>query len=81
MSGNTLRVVNDDHCTLCRECENICPEDAFRVEWRKNSYIFNIESTGALAPETIFLTAIDILRDKTIEFNQQIEQIMREEEK
>jgi DNA-directed RNA polymerase subunit D len=80
MGGNTLRVINDDHCNLCRECENICPEDAIRVEWRKNSYIFNIESTGALAPETIFLTAIDILKEKAIEFTQQIEQLISGDE-
>lgn len=80
MSGNVLRVINDDNCNLCRECENTCPEDSIRVEWRKNAYIFNIESTGALAPETIFLTAIDILKNKAIEFNQQIEHIMRGDE-
>jgi DNA-directed RNA polymerase subunit D len=81
MSGDTIRVINDEHCNLCRECENTCPEDAISVEWRKNAYIFNIESTGALTPETIFLTAIDILKKKAIEFNQQIEHIMRGDEK
>jgi DNA-directed RNA polymerase subunit D len=81
MNGDNLHIVDDDNCTLCRECENICPEDAVRVEWRNKSYIFNIESTGALAPETIFLKAIDILKEKAIQFNQQIEQIMQEDEK
>ncbi len=80
-NGDTLQIINDDNCTLCRECENICPEDAIQIEWLKNSFIFNIESTGALAPETIFLTAIEILKEKAIEFTQQIEHIMQEDDK
>ncbi len=55
-------------CTLCRECEQLCPYDAIKVYWRKDEYIFTIESTGALSPKRILLEAVKVLESKLDEF-------------
>lgn len=53
-------------CTLCRECLRCGEEWEKRVSIRrvKDHFIFTIESTGALSPETLFTEAVKILEDK-----------------
>ncbi|EXB51013.1 DNA-directed RNA polymerases I and III subunit RPAC1 [Morus notabilis] len=53
-------------CTLCRECIRGGQqwEDRVSLRRRKNHFIFNIESTGALPPEVLFTEAVKILEDK-----------------
>lgn len=53
-------------CTLCRECLRCGEEWEKRVSIRrvKDHFIFTIESTGALPPETLFTEAVKILEDK-----------------
>ncbi|KAF4362320.1 hypothetical protein CsatB_013329 [Cannabis sativa] len=53
-------------CTHCRECIGGGKEWEDRVSLRrvKNHFIFTIESTGALPPETLFTEAVKILEDK-----------------
>ncbi|KAG9440292.1 hypothetical protein H6P81_020457 [Aristolochia fimbriata] len=51
-------------CTLCRECVHGGDWDKF-VELRRvrDHFIFNIESTGALPPEVLFIEAVKILEE------------------
>jgi DNA-directed RNA polymerase subunit D len=51
-------------CTLCRACEEACPYEAIKVGWRKDEYIFTIESTGSLSPKRILLESVKILESK-----------------
>jgi DNA-directed RNA polymerase subunit D len=69
-----LIVVDDKKCTLCQDCEKVCNKtpSAIKVEWFKDSFIFYIESTGALSAENIFIQSIKILEDKTEEFASKI---------
>ncbi|MEM2099393.1 MAG: DNA-directed RNA polymerase subunit D [Candidatus Bathyarchaeia archaeon] len=61
-------------CTLCMDCVEACPKDpkGIKVEWEKNSFILNIESTGVLPPERILLEATKILDKQLKEFEQQL---------
>ena len=70
-----VNVIGLEKCNLCKQCEKICPIDAIRVEKIKDSFIFNVESTGALPPERIFLESIRILKDKTDELKVFVTQI------
>ncbi|MCJ7631758.1 4Fe-4S binding protein, partial [Candidatus Bathyarchaeota archaeon] len=69
-----------EKCDMCRLCVDSCPRDAIIVEEEKNAFIFNVESTGALPPEKIVEKALEILGEKTKDFEEQISKI-REEEK
>jgi DNA-directed RNA polymerase subunit D len=65
-----LIVVDNKKCTLCKDCEKACNKtpSAIKVEWLNDSFIFYLESTGALSAENVFLESIKILEDKTEEF-------------
>ncbi len=47
-----------------------CPADppAIEVAWDKNTFIYDIESTGALPVERIVLESLSILNKKANEF-------------
>src|SRR3990170_9151468 len=61
-------------CNLCMDCVEACPQKppAIKVEWEKNAYIMNIESTGALPPERILQEATKILDKQLKEFEEQL---------
>jgi DNA-directed RNA polymerase subunit D len=71
ISDKKLIVADYKRCTLCKDCEKVCNKtpSAIKVEWFKDSFIFYIESTGALSAENIFIKSIEILEDKTEEFS------------
>jgi len=52
------------------DCVGVCPQkpSAIKVEWEKNAFIMNIESTGALPPERIIQEAAKILDNQLKEF-------------
>ncbi len=43
-----------------------------KVEWEKNAFIMNIESTGALPPERVLKEATKLLGKQLNEFEEQI---------
>jgi len=61
-------------CTMCMDCTEACPQKPvpLKVEWEKNQYIMNIESTGALSPERVLKEATKLLAKQLIEFEEQI---------
>jgi DNA-directed RNA polymerase subunit D len=71
-NNDTLTIVDPENCDGCNLCVESCPEDAISVQDYENTFIFLIESTGALPPETIFNYAIEIIKAKTHEFHDQI---------
>jgi DNA-directed RNA polymerase subunit D len=50
-------------CNLCMDCVDACPQkpSPLTVEWEKNDFIMNIESSGALPPERVLQEATKIL--------------------
>lgn len=61
-------------CNLCMDCVEACPKKPapLKVEWEKNAFIMNIESTGALPPERILQEATKTLGKELNEIEQLI---------
>ena len=72
--GDSVEVRKLLDCTLCEDCQDVCPKDppAVEVGWEKNSFIFNIESNGVLPIERIVTEALKILEKKCNEFEEEI---------
>ena len=70
MKGEKVDVRDVTSCTLCMDCVEACPKkgDGIKVEWEKNAFIMNIESTGTLPPERILTEATKILDKQLKEF-------------
>jgi len=64
--GTKVEVVDELKCTLCMDCIDHCPikPSPITVDWDGNSFIFNIESTGALPPNEIVTAAVKVLLGK-----------------
>jgi DNA-directed RNA polymerase subunit D len=74
MKENKVEVRDLLACNLCMDCVEACPQKppAIKVEWEKNAFIMNIESTGALPPERIIQEATKILDKQLKEFKKQL---------
>jgi DNA-directed RNA polymerase subunit D len=74
MKGEKVDVRDLLSCTLCMDCVEACPkkEEGIKVEWEKNTFIMNIESTGSLPPERILQEATKILGKQLNEFEEQL---------
>ena len=61
-------------CNLCMDCVDACPQkpSPLKVEWAKDAFIMNIESTGALPPERVLREATKLLDKQLSEFEEQI---------
>jgi DNA-directed RNA polymerase I and III subunit RPAC1 len=75
--GN-IEVGNIRDCTSCREC--IRPEkykDIIELGKISDHYEFHIESVGMYKPESIFLRAIEVLKDKINYWHEQLNEKMK----
>jgi DNA-directed RNA polymerase subunit D len=61
-------------CTLCMDCVEACPTkpSPLKVDWEKNAFIMNIESTGALPPARVLQEATKLLDKQLEEFEEQV---------
>jgi DNA-directed RNA polymerase subunit D len=76
--SNNKVVVNEDkllECSFCKICENVCSTSAIKVLHRENSYILNLEFTGALNPKTTLIIASEILIKKLEEFETKLKEL------
>jgi len=62
-------------CILCKTCEEACAKAAIKITPKRDAFIFNVETTGALKPEELLEAAADILILKAKDFDEQIEKI------
>jgi DNA-directed RNA polymerase subunit D len=73
--GDKIKVVNELECILCEDCVRECVKNPppIKISKKPDSFIFHIESTGALPPERIILAALKIYEEKCSEFVTQLE--------
>ncbi|MBS7287618.1 MAG: DNA-directed RNA polymerase subunit D [Candidatus Freyarchaeota archaeon] len=74
-----LVVKNVLECSLCKSCEEVCRFDAIKVSWNDKTFIFTVESTGALPSSEIVRVAIDILLKKFSDFMEELAIAVKEE--
>jgi DNA-directed RNA polymerase subunit D len=74
LKDQTVEVKDLLACNLCMDCVGVCPQktSALNVDWEKNAFIMNIESTGALSPGRILQEATKTLDKKLKEFEKQL---------
>jgi len=80
-TGNKIEILDLMACTLCQDCVDACPQNppAIEVSFEENTFIFSLESTGALPLEKILSEAIKILDGQIKEFESKIK-VKRSEE-
>lgn len=73
-TGDKIEVKDLVACTLCQDCAEACSQDpkAIQVGWEENTFIFSLESSGALKPDRILEEAVRILDRQLKEFEGQI---------
>ncbi|MHA1292902.1 MAG: DNA-directed RNA polymerase subunit D [Promethearchaeota archaeon] len=62
-------------CSLCKACEKNCPENAIKVKWVDNKYIFSIESDGVLPFDVLIRKTFEIFLEKINELTIKLEEI------
>jgi len=69
-----LELRNVIECNVCQDCVDACPTSppALQISWDKEIFVLNVESTGALPVERIFLEALKILDGKVEAFLSQL---------
>jgi DNA-directed RNA polymerase subunit D len=74
MKGSKVDVRDLLSCNMCMDCVEACPQKpaAINVEWEKNQFILNVESSGALLPERVLQEATKILGKQLEEFIEQV---------
>lgn len=79
----TVRVENAIECTFCDECvykaEDMGVEDLVEITYKKDKFIFTVESVGSLRPEEIVLNAMSVLKSKMNMLKNEIEQNAQDE--
>lgn len=69
-----LKVTDIVECTMCDACEEACP-DAIEVSGDDTTYVFKVDSTGAMSPDRVVKKALEVLRDKCDEFSEKLERL------
>jgi len=68
-------------CTYCDECvlkaEDMGEPDLVRISPVPNAFTFNVETTGAIAPEEVVVNGLKILRTKLKELREQVKTCVR----
>jgi DNA-directed RNA polymerase subunit D len=66
IEGSKLTVKNEMKCTLCMECVRNCPKKPtpLKIEWDDSTFIFHVESVGALPVNRIVEEAAKLLDKK-----------------
>ena len=70
-----IRIINLLNCTLCKNCVEICEKNpsAIQINWKEDSIIFEIETTGSLPVEELIKEALKVYEKK---YSNLLEQFM-----
>ena len=64
LEDDTIATQNTLDCSLCEACVEECESGAITIDTKKNSFLFKVESTGALPPEKIVEKAAELLMER-----------------
>ena len=65
----SIDIEDSDKCNLCEECVKISERvmklpNAVKIDETTSKFTFTLESTGAIKPKKIVLTALKVLKGK-----------------
>jgi DNA-directed RNA polymerase subunit D len=64
VDGDTISTQNTLDCSLCEACVEVCEPDAITIDSKKDTFLFKVESTGALSPDDIVEKASELLKER-----------------
>ncbi|MFW9954339.1 MAG: DNA-directed RNA polymerase subunit D [Candidatus Thorarchaeota archaeon] len=64
LDGDTIATQNTLDCSLCEACVEECEPGAITIDSKSNSFLFKVESTGALPPEEIVVKSAELLKER-----------------
>jgi DNA-directed RNA polymerase subunit D len=64
VEGDTISTQNTLDCSLCEACVEVCEPGAITIDSKKDSFLFKVESTGALTPEDIVEKSAELLKER-----------------
>jgi len=81
--GDKIVVAREMDCILCTDCLRVCKRkpQPITVSWDESTFIFYIESTGALPVDRIIFEALKIYEKKYSEFISLLEGLLDEQKK
>ncbi|MBD3255674.1 MAG: DNA-directed RNA polymerase subunit D [Candidatus Lokiarchaeota archaeon] len=76
LEGNTLKLKKDywKTCNLCMACENNS-EGNVKVDWKKETYIFSIETDGTHKFDVLLKNTFEVFLEKISEFSTKLEEL------
>jgi len=76
LDEDKVKVADVLKCTLCGDCVEACPKGAINVGKVDGSFIFYLESTGAMSPEDVMVKSANVLIDKAKRFMNALEEAL-----
>ncbi len=64
VENDTISTQNTLDCSLCEACVEVCEPGAIVIDSKSDSFLFRVESSGALAPETIVEKSAELLKER-----------------
>ncbi len=64
IDDGTISTQNTLDCSLCEICVKSCEPGAITIDSKKDTFLFKVESSGALTPEDIVERASEVLKER-----------------
>lgn len=64
LDGDTIATQNTLDCNLCEACVEECEPNAITIDSKADSFLFKVESSGALPPDEIVERAAELLKER-----------------
>lgn len=75
MAGSKPKMDDEAACSLCRTCAEECPKEAIEVLPRSDTFLFTVESSGAMPATDIVMAGAKVLEAKSKEFAAELKKL------
>lgn len=75
LKGKKIEIKNVEECSLCKSCEEICPLGVIKVKGDDSRFIFGFETDSSMTPKNALKTALKIMGEKCMDFEEKIKGI------